>query len=136
MAIQVNGTTVIDNSRQLTNISGVDATTVAALGTAGVGGGGWTSLSNTYTTNYYSCTTSQDTGWLNMSTILSGLPTDYKLLYIQARPRVPLYNGSDAGPQYVYFYEGDSFRLGTSSSSYNQYNQYGDSTASEPTRNA
>lgn len=39
MAIQVNGTTVIDNSRALTNISSVDATTVAALGAAGVGGG-------------------------------------------------------------------------------------------------
>jgi len=39
MAIQVNGTTVIDNSRQLTNIASVDATTVAALNTAGVGGG-------------------------------------------------------------------------------------------------
>lgn len=38
MAIQVNGTTVIDNSRQLTNIASVDATTVAALGSAGVGG--------------------------------------------------------------------------------------------------
>lgn len=40
MAIQVSGTTVIDNSRQLTNIASVDATTVAALGAAGVGGGG------------------------------------------------------------------------------------------------
>lgn len=38
MAIQVNGTTVIDNSRQLTNIASVDATTASALGTAGVGG--------------------------------------------------------------------------------------------------
>ncbi len=40
MAIKVGGTTVIDDSRQLTNIASVDATTVAALGTAGVGGGG------------------------------------------------------------------------------------------------
>jgi hypothetical protein len=38
MAIQVNGTTVIDNSRALTNISSVDSTTVTALGNAGVGG--------------------------------------------------------------------------------------------------
>ena len=38
MAIQVNGTTVINNSRALQNISSVDATTVAALGNAGVGG--------------------------------------------------------------------------------------------------
>ena len=40
MAIKVGGTTVIDDSRQLSNIASVDATTVAALGTAGVGGGG------------------------------------------------------------------------------------------------
>ena len=41
MAIQVNGTTVIDNSRNLTNIASVDAATVAALGAAGVGGSNW-----------------------------------------------------------------------------------------------
>jgi len=40
MAIKVSGTTVIDDSRQLSNIASVDATTVAALGSAGVGGGG------------------------------------------------------------------------------------------------
>ena len=40
MAIKVGGTTVINDSRALTNIASVDATTVAALGTAGVGGGG------------------------------------------------------------------------------------------------
>jgi hypothetical protein len=40
MAIQVNGTQVIGNSRELTNIASVDATTVAALSAAGVGGGG------------------------------------------------------------------------------------------------
>ena len=40
MAIKVGGTTVVDDSRALTNITSVDATTVAALGTAGIGGGG------------------------------------------------------------------------------------------------
>ena len=40
MAIKVGGTTVVDDSRQLTNIASVDATTVAALGAAGVGAGG------------------------------------------------------------------------------------------------
>ena len=40
MAIKVGGTEVIDNSRELKNIASVDATTVAALGTAGVGSGG------------------------------------------------------------------------------------------------
>ena len=47
MAIQVNGTTVIDNSRALTNISSADAATVAALGAAGVGGGAWEELADT-----------------------------------------------------------------------------------------
>lgn len=40
MAIQVSGTTVIDDSRNLTNIASVDATTVASISAAGVGGGG------------------------------------------------------------------------------------------------
>lgn len=40
MAIQVNGTEVISNSRALNNIASADATTVAALNSAGVGGGG------------------------------------------------------------------------------------------------
>jgi len=38
MAIKVNGTTVINDSRALSNIASVDATTVAAMGAAGVGG--------------------------------------------------------------------------------------------------
>jgi len=38
MAIKVNGTTVINDSRALNNISSVDATTAAAIGSAGVGG--------------------------------------------------------------------------------------------------
>ena len=38
MAIKVNGTTVINDSRQLQNVASVDATTVAAIGAAGVGG--------------------------------------------------------------------------------------------------
>jgi hypothetical protein len=55
MAIQVNGTQVIGNSRELTNIASVDATTAAAIGAAGVGGGVWslestTTISSTVTT--------------------------------------------------------------------------------------
>jgi len=42
MAIKVGGTEVVDNNRQLKNIASVDATTVAALGNAGIGGGGGT----------------------------------------------------------------------------------------------
>lgn len=49
MAIKVGGTTVVDDSRQLTNIASVDATTVAALGAAGVGGADKVSLAITET---------------------------------------------------------------------------------------
>tara|TARA_R110001606_G_scaffold62334_1_gene145248 strand:- start:126 stop:545 length:420 start_codon:yes stop_codon:yes gene_type:complete len=38
MAIQVNGTTVINDSRALTNVASVDATTAASITAAGVGG--------------------------------------------------------------------------------------------------
>jgi len=38
MAIQVSSTTVIDNSRNLNNIAGADATTVSSLQSAGLGG--------------------------------------------------------------------------------------------------
>ena len=38
MAIKVNGTTVINDSRQLTNIASVDSTTKSAIESAGVGG--------------------------------------------------------------------------------------------------
>tara|TARA_R110000803_G_scaffold156482_1_gene221061 strand:- start:104 stop:439 length:336 start_codon:yes stop_codon:yes gene_type:complete len=40
MAIQVSGTQVIGNSRELTNITAVDSTTVTAMTNAGLGGGG------------------------------------------------------------------------------------------------
>jgi|13_taG_2_1085334.scaffolds.fasta_scaffold17176_1 sugar lactone lactonase YvrE len=40
MAIKIAGTTVVDDSRGLTNIATVDATTAAAISAAGVGGGG------------------------------------------------------------------------------------------------
>ena len=39
MAIQVSGTSVINNSRQLQNIASVDSTTAASITAAGVGGG-------------------------------------------------------------------------------------------------
>ena len=50
MAIQVSGTEVISNARALTNIASVDATTVASLATAGVGGGKTWQLVSTVTT--------------------------------------------------------------------------------------
>ena len=39
MSIQIGGTTVIDNSRQLNNIAGLDATTTSTLRAAGLGAG-------------------------------------------------------------------------------------------------
>ena len=43
MALQINGTTVVNNSRALQNIASVDSTTAASITAAGVGGGGATS---------------------------------------------------------------------------------------------
>ena len=40
MAIKIAGTTVVDDSRGLTNIASIDAATATAIGAAGVGGGG------------------------------------------------------------------------------------------------
>ena len=40
MAIKVGGTTVVDDSRALTNVASIDATTAASISAAGVGGGG------------------------------------------------------------------------------------------------
>ena len=59
MALQISGTTVINNSRNLQNITSVDATTAASIAAAGVGGA--MSLINTYTipsggTNSYTYT--------------------------------------------------------------------------------
>ena len=45
MAIKVNGTTVINDSRALSNIASVDATTAAAILAAGVGGNPYTAQS-------------------------------------------------------------------------------------------
>lgn len=81
MAIQVNGTTVIDNSRQLTNIASVDSTTVAALGAAGVGGGeisfvaATSTLSGSFTkpADAYSITNNLIT---NFNDTFSGRPAD------------------------------------------------------------
>ena len=49
--INVNGTTVIDDSRGLTNIASVDAPTVAILKSAGLGGSSYVFKSANYTAN-------------------------------------------------------------------------------------
>ena len=46
MAIKVNGTTVVNDSRALTNIASLDSTTAAAITAAGVGGGEVVSLTS------------------------------------------------------------------------------------------
>ena len=51
MAIQVNGTEVISNSRALNNITSIDATTAASITAAGVGGGGTSASSTTFTSS-------------------------------------------------------------------------------------
>tara|TARA_R100000742_G_C4279624_1_gene104808 strand:- start:564 stop:1196 length:633 start_codon:yes stop_codon:yes gene_type:complete len=57
MALKVGGTEVITNARQLSNIASVDATTVTALGTAGVGGGAYEVISDAaYTSDTSSVT--------------------------------------------------------------------------------
>jgi len=72
MAIQISGTQVISNSRGLTNIASVDATTVAALGAAGVGGA--TSLITDWTTVS-----------TNASSLQISLTGDYDAITIELR---------------------------------------------------
>ena len=72
MAIKVNGTTVINDSRALTNIASLDATTVAAIGAAGVGGA--TSLITDWTT------VSTNASYLEIS-----LTGDYDAITIELR---------------------------------------------------
>ena len=120
MAIKVNGTTVIDDSRALSNIASVDATTVAAMSAAGVGGGSdWTTLSNTAT---YTFTPTHPTGftssWIDLSTALSGLPNDFKHLLVQIKGTL---TGSGLpSDYYISITGGDSMRFGYSSSSYQE----------------
>ena len=72
MAIKVNGTTVINDSRALTNIASLDATTVAAIGAAGVGGA--TSLITDWTTVS-----------TNASSLQISLTGDYDAITIELR---------------------------------------------------
>lgn len=51
MAIKVNNTTIVDDSRNLYNIASVDSITATAIGNAGVGGGLLKELYNTAFTN-------------------------------------------------------------------------------------
>ncbi len=74
MAIQVGGTTVIDNSRQLQNVASVDATTVATLNAAGIGGasgvGGitWATVNSGTTETLYDVATDENGTWIVVGT--------------------------------------------------------------------
>lgn len=77
MAIKVNGTTVINDSRALSNIASVDATTVAALGAAGVGGANINSFTvlNSSVNTYDGRSVPEEQ--FNFGYTLSGLPPSY-----------------------------------------------------------
>ena len=75
MAIQVSGTQVIGNSRELTNIASVDATTATAIGNAGVGGASTLISSNV----------SVGTG-ATISVSFSGSYRAYRLVLNQIKP--------------------------------------------------
>lgn len=90
MAIQVNGTQVIGNSRELTNIASVDATTVAAMTAAGVGGSaGWeyvTTITNSSTVSYIDY--DFDTTYNHFMFLSSGWRSDQSYTYQNPKMRV------------------------------------------------
>ena len=105
MAIQVSGTEVISNARELSNIASVDATTVTSLNDAGVGGGfkpvsvsGTTQALNVGTYNFFNAGdltanttlsfTSVPTNALWTYTAKSGVGTGYVL-------GSPVYTGNE-----------------------------------------
>jgi len=63
MAIQVSGTTVINDSRALTNITSVDSTTATAIGNAGVGGGMTLLSTTTFSGTYSNIDLTLDSGY-------------------------------------------------------------------------
>jgi len=105
MAIQVNGTTVIDNSRNLTNIASVDAATVTALGNAGVGGGATsliqspTSIGGSASTKTFSLSSSYDVIYLYVEGIQALSSTS--AAYFSARAKDSSNNPITAGSSYV-----------------------------------
>ena len=79
MAIKVNGTTVIDDSRALNNIASLDATTVAAIGAAGVGGGlaylGHTNITSNVAYFEYTFATGYDIFLIRLENLMSTYTT-------------------------------------------------------------
>jgi len=78
MAIQVGGTTVINNSKQLVGITGADTTTKNALVAAGVGGGFVTQSSLTTIDNTHSSFTKPADGHNVKDDYQGSVPTSYQ----------------------------------------------------------
>ena len=84
MAIQVSGTEVISNARALTNIASADATTVATLNAAGVGGGfkpvsvsGTTQALNLGSYNFFNANTLSTNATLSFTSVPTNALWDY-----------------------------------------------------------
>jgi len=84
-ALNIGGTQVISNARALTNVASIDATTAASFAAGGVGGSLWKVGANTFTTSTYTWNSSGDTGLIDISTILTGVPTSAKAYLIYAQ---------------------------------------------------
>lgn len=102
MAIQVNGTTVIDNSRALTNISSVDSSVVSAMSSAGVGGAtslitNWTNIPTT--TNF---TLSLSSSYDIIRIYFNLVGTDNQATYLDLFFRLQYSGGTETGYDYVF----------------------------------
>jgi len=116
MAIQVSGSPVISNTLQLQNIASLDATTTATIGAAAGGSVDWINLSNTDSVTF-TASGSYDTGTRDASTVLSGMPNDYKFFLLVTRFTL----NTTTSSYYAYLTPdvvNSAARLGNSSSSY------------------
>ena len=147
MAIQVNGTQVIGNSRELTNIASVDATTVAAFGAAGVGAA--TFSETTYTSSAVGVMRHVDPSYRQMSNdnrsdsapnsnivgweqaIPSNTAGNLKFVFDKSKVSFHFYNAYWAGVVNVVIYDGwaGNYRAVIGSAVYRSL--YGGSTHNE-----
>lgn len=115
MAIKVNGTTVINDSRALSNIASVDATTVAAMGAAGVGAPAAKSWDNIGTINYgtRSINTNVSEYWTLPSKYQDGFSGDVMVYGTASR----INQSTNSDSQYSDIYFGDHSYNSTSNGS-------------------
>ena len=76
--LQVNGTDVITNARALSNITSIDATTAAAIGAGGVGGGGSADFVATGSITAGNLVGLTSTGTVKVVPALLGDPNEFK----------------------------------------------------------